>query len=178
MGAFVYYNVVLTSTKVPGNPYLNYTISSASEIPAALLGLVVATRWSRRRSQATFLALAALTVVPTPFLTKDSPQWVSITCNVVQRFFILSAGFIKWIMVLEVFPTSARSFGFACCLTCSRCGAMVAPFLRDLVSFLIDHTTSEVIRREYTLSHTQRKIKLTYTFKRNGNLSFDKDHRL
>ncbi|CAN7989800.1 unnamed protein product [Ixodes pacificus] len=49
-----------------------------------------------------------------------------------MRFFFLVGGFIKWIMVLEIFPTSARSFGFACCVTCSRFGAMVAPFLVDL----------------------------------------------
>lgn len=132
MGSFVYYNLVLTSTSVPGNPYLNYALSSAGEIPAALLGLWIARRWSRRRSQALFLLLAALALVPLPFLPKDSPGWLRIGSNVLVRFLVLNAGFIKWIMALEVFPTSARSFGFACVLTCSRCGAMVAPFLRDL----------------------------------------------
>lgn len=62
----------------------------------------------------------------------DSPGWVNIFTNVLVRFLSLNAGFIKWIMALEVFPTSARSFGFACVLTCSRMGAMAAPFLRDL----------------------------------------------
>ncbi|KAH8034277.1 hypothetical protein HPB51_022727 [Rhipicephalus microplus] len=61
-----------------------------------------------------------------------SPSWLEIGSNVLVRFLVLSAGFIKWIMAPEIFPTSARSFGFACVLTCSRCGAMVAPFLRDL----------------------------------------------
>lgn len=132
LGSFVYYNVVLSATKVPGNPYLNYAISSSIEIPAALLGLFVATRWSRRKSQSIFLVLAGLSVLPMPFLSIASMPWLSITSNVLLRFFILSAGFIKWIMVLEVFPTTARSFGFACCMTCSRCGAILAPFLRDL----------------------------------------------
>ncbi|XP_037513040.1 organic cation transporter protein-like [Rhipicephalus sanguineus] len=132
MGSFVYYNLVFASTSVPGNPYLNYAISSAGEIPAALLGLWVARKWSRRRSQALFLLLAALALVPLPFLPQGSPSWLEIGSNVLVRFLVLSAGFIKWIMALELFPTSARSFGFACVLTCSRCGAMVAPFLRDL----------------------------------------------
>lgn len=132
MGSFVYYNLVLSSTSAPGNPYVNYALSSAAEIPAALLGLWVAQRWSRRWSQAVFLFLAALAVVPLPFLPSDSPGWVNIFTNVLVRFLSLNAGFIKWIMALEVFPTSARSFGFACVLTCSRFGAMVAPFLRDL----------------------------------------------
>lgn len=132
MGSFVYYNLVLSSTSAPGNPYMNYAISSAGEIPAALLGLWVARRWSRRRSQAFFLLLASLAMAPLPFLPDDSPRWVKIGSNVLVRFLVLNAGFIKWIMALEVFPTSARSFGFACVLTCSRCGAMVAPFLRDL----------------------------------------------
>lgn len=132
MGSFVYYNLVLSSTSAPGNPYFNYAISSASEIPAALLGLWVARRCSRRRSQSLFLLLAALAVVPLPFLPRDSPGWLKIGSNVLVRFLALNAGFIKWIMALEVFPTSARSFGFACVLTCSRFGAMVAPFLRDL----------------------------------------------
>ncbi|XP_077516867.1 organic cation transporter protein-like, partial [Amblyomma americanum] len=132
MGSFVYYNLVLSSTSAPGNPYFNYAISAASEIPAALLGLWVARRCSRRRSQALFLLLAALAIVPLPFLPKDSPGWLRIGSNVLVRFLALNAGFIKWIMALEVFPTLARSFGFACVLTCSRFGAMVAPFLRDL----------------------------------------------
>ncbi|KAH9360356.1 hypothetical protein HPB48_003551 [Haemaphysalis longicornis] len=132
MGSFVYYNLVLSSTSAPGNPYVNYALSSAAEIPAALLGLWVAQRWSRRWSQAVFLFLAALAVVPLPFLPADSPGWVNIFTNVLVRFLSLNAGFIKWIMALEVFPTSARSFGFACVLTCSRLGAMAAPFLRDL----------------------------------------------
>ncbi|KAL3247238.1 hypothetical protein MRX96_057174 [Rhipicephalus microplus] len=132
MGSFVYYNLVFTSTTVPGNPYLNYAISSAGEIPAALLGLWVARKWSRRHSQALFLLLAALAMTPLPFLPEGSPSWLEIGSNVLVRFLVLSAGFIKWIMAPEIFPTSARSFGFACVLTCSRCGAMVAPFLRDL----------------------------------------------
>ncbi|KAG0433613.1 hypothetical protein HPB47_019758, partial [Ixodes persulcatus] len=103
LGSFVYYNVVLSATKVPGNPYLNYAISSSIEIPAALLGLFVATRWSRRKSQSIFLVLAGLSVLPMPFLSIASMPWLSITSNVLLRFFILSAGFIKWIMVLEVF---------------------------------------------------------------------------
>ncbi|CAN7939731.1 unnamed protein product [Ixodes hexagonus] len=132
MNSAVYYNVVLSATNVPGNPYLNYAISSSIEIPAALLGLFVAIRWSRRKSQAIFFALGSLSVLPMAFLSTDSMPWLSISSNVLLRFFILSAVFIQWIMVLEVFPTTARSFGFACCLTCSRCGAMLAPFLRDL----------------------------------------------
>lgn len=50
----------------------------------------------------------------------------------IVRFFILSTNFVMWIAVLEIFPTSARSTGFACSFVSSRCGTMVAPFIRDI----------------------------------------------
>uniref|UniRef100_A0A2R5LJP7 Putative synaptic vesicle transporter svop n=1 Tax=Ornithodoros turicata TaxID=34597 RepID=A0A2R5LJP7_9ACAR len=132
LGSLVYYNIVLASTAVPGNPYVNYALSAFAEIPAALVGLYIARRWPRRKSQCTALFLAGLAAIPRPFLPRGSPIWLNISSHMLIRFFILSSGFIKWIMVLEVFPTTARSFGFACCLTCSRFGGMVAPFLKDL----------------------------------------------
>ncbi|KAG0433611.1 hypothetical protein HPB47_019756, partial [Ixodes persulcatus] len=132
LGGVIYYYAALNVTNIPGNPYINYTVSSAAELPAALLGMYVVRCWSRRRSMAVQLLLAGLAFVPAPFLPKDGSPWPRVACNMLMRFFFLVGGFIKWIMVLEIFPTSARSFGFACCLTCSRFGAMVAPFLVDL----------------------------------------------
>lgn len=72
LGGVIYYYAALNVTNIPGNPYINYTVSSAAELPAALLGMYVVRCWSRRRSMAVQLLLAGLAFVPAPFLPKGN----------------------------------------------------------------------------------------------------------
>ena len=66
-----YYGLSLSTSDLGGNPYINFLISAAVEIPANLLVLLVLNRFGRKIPLCLFMLLAGVTLLATGFIAKD-----------------------------------------------------------------------------------------------------------
>ena len=129
--SFNYYYIALNAHRLPGNPHLNFAISSFSEVPACLVSMAMLRGHSRRYGQVISLAIGLLCYLGVAFVP-DEYQTVRVGGKAMVRFFLNVALFIKWVAVHEVLPTPARSHGFALCMMANRIGGSLAPFVPDL----------------------------------------------
>ncbi|MPC31771.1 Organic cation transporter protein [Portunus trituberculatus] len=66
----VYYGLSLSTSNLGGNPYLNFVISGAVELPGLALATILLDRVGRRIPLAAFLGLGGLCLVSTIFVPK------------------------------------------------------------------------------------------------------------
>lgn len=125
------YYLALNAHRLPGNPHVNFAISTFSEFPAAIIGMFLLRRCPRRIAEAanTILATALFTVI---FFASDSSEFLKVWGSMVVRVFLTMFNFIQWVQVHEVYPTPARGAGFALAMMFSRLGAALAPFVKDV----------------------------------------------
>ncbi|XP_018495203.1 organic cation transporter protein [Galendromus occidentalis] len=125
------YYLALNAHRLPGNPHVNFAISTFSEFPAGIVGMYLLRKCPRRVTQAasTILAGALFAMV---FLARDSSELLKVWGSMVVRVFMTLFNYIQWVQVHEVYPTAARGAGFALAMMASRVGAGLAPFLKDL----------------------------------------------
>jgi len=66
-----YYGISLSTSDLGGNPYINFLISAAVEIPANLLVLLVLNRFGRKIPLCVFMLVAGVTLLATGFIEKE-----------------------------------------------------------------------------------------------------------
>ncbi|XP_035229847.1 organic cation transporter protein-like isoform X2 [Stegodyphus dumicola] len=103
--AFVFYGLSLGQTNLGGNPFLNFFIGSAVELPAYFLCMIFI-RYLRRKPS---------------FLIFD-------VIGGIACFFMVPSA----IHAAEIFPTVVRTVGSGTSLMMGRIGAMTAPFIKEL----------------------------------------------
>lgn len=128
---FLMFAVILGAVDIKGSHYVNFAVSAAAEIPAALVGLVLVYYCSRRPSQVATLLLAGAAAVAAQFSYGGIP-YMSLSMSMAGRFILVMSASVKWVWTMELFPTAARGFGFAACFTVGRIGGIVAPFISHL----------------------------------------------
>lgn len=128
---FLMFAVILGAVDIKGSQYVNFAVSAAAEIPAALVGLVLVYYCSRRPSQVATLLLAGAAAVAAQFSYGGIP-YMSLSMSMAGRFVLIMSASVKWVWTMELFPTAARGFGFAACFTVGRVGGIVAPFISHL----------------------------------------------
>lgn len=128
---FLMFAVILGAVDIKGSHYVNFAVSAAAEIPAALVGLVLVYYCSRRPSQVATLLLAGAAAVAAQFSYGGIP-YMSLSMSMAGRFVLIMSASVKWVWTMELFPTAARGFGFAACFTVGRVGGIVAPFISHL----------------------------------------------
>ena len=127
---FFFSNAFL-ATRLGGNRFVSFSISAAAEIPGGLLSIYLIRHMKRRESLFISSILAALAAFLLALISTDLVV-LRLGLNMTCRFLLVMTGAIKWVYTLELMPTQARSFGFACCYCFGRVGGMIAPFMRDL----------------------------------------------
>ncbi|XP_077546893.1 organic cation/carnitine transporter 2-like isoform X4 [Haemaphysalis longicornis] len=128
---FLMFAVILGAVDIKGSHYVNFAVSAAAEIPAALVGLVLVYYCSRRLSQVATLLIAGAAAVAAQFSYGGIP-YMSLSMSMAGRFVLVMSASVKWVWTMELFPTAARGFGFAACFTVGRVGGIVAPFISHL----------------------------------------------
>ncbi|XP_042897960.2 organic cation transporter protein isoform X2 [Parasteatoda tepidariorum] len=127
--AFVFYGLSLGQTTLAGNPFLNFFIGSAVELPAYFLCMLFIRYLKRKPSFLIFDIIGGLAC----FLMIDlGHEWLRITAAMVGKLCISGAFIILAIHAAEIFPTVVRTVGSGTSLMMGRIGASVAPFVKEL----------------------------------------------
>ncbi|KGL81406.1 Solute carrier family 22 member 3, partial [Tinamus guttatus] len=126
--AIIYQGLVMRLGIVGGNLYLDFFISGAVELPAALLILVTIDRIGRRPPFAISNIVAGIACLITAFLPEDLP-WFKTTVATLGRLAITMAFEIVYLVNIELYPTTLRNFGVSLCSSLCDLGGSIAPFL-------------------------------------------------
>ncbi|NXS95953.1 S22A3 protein, partial [Jacana jacana] len=126
--ALIYQGLVMRLGIVGGNLYLDFFISGAVELPAALLILVTIDRIGRRLPFGISNIVAGIACLITAFLPEDIP-WLKTTVATLGRLGITMAFEIVYLVNTELYPTTLRNFGVSLCSSLCDLGGIIAPFL-------------------------------------------------
>ncbi|KAM4680682.1 solute carrier family 22 member 3 [Amazona ochrocephala] len=126
--ALIYQGLVMRLGIVGGNLYLDFFISAAVELPAALLILVTIDRIGRRLPFAISNIVAGIACLITAFLPEDI-LWLKMTIATLGRLGITMAFEIVCLVNTELYPTTLRNFGVSLCSSLCDLGGIIAPFL-------------------------------------------------
>ncbi|XP_070396659.1 solute carrier family 22 member 21-like [Dermacentor albipictus] len=123
--------MTLGAADIEGSHLVNFAVSTAAEIPAAFVGLVMVYYCRRKPSQAATLILTGIAAAAVE-LTPPGWPYVGLSMSMAGRFILILSASVKWVWTMELFPTAARGFGFAACFTVGRVGGILAPFMSVL----------------------------------------------
>lgn len=138
---FTYYGLILFVTRVyskndgdDGNDdggcsfdYSSIFINSLSELIGTTLGVVLIDRIGRVNIQMIFYFLSGLFValVSVPNLSSGGILAVAF----IGRFCIMTASSSTWVLTPELYSTEYRTFGHAICVSMSKVGAFISPYI-------------------------------------------------
>uniref|UniRef100_A0A8C8RJN3 Solute carrier family 22 member 3 n=1 Tax=Pelusios castaneus TaxID=367368 RepID=A0A8C8RJN3_9SAUR len=126
--ALVYQGLVMRLGIIGGNLYLDFFISGAVELPAALLILLTIDRIGRRLPFAISNIVAGVACLITAFIPKDI-LWLKTSVATLGRLGITMAFEIVYLVNSELYPTTLRNFGVSLCSSLCDLGGIIAPFL-------------------------------------------------
>ncbi len=130
-----YYGLSLGASDLGGNPYLNFFLSAAVEIPAYMLNLMLLNRVGRRLVLAGFMLTGAVALMATVFVPAQAPAWVVITLSMIGKLAITASYGVVYIFSTEQFPTEVRNVGIGGCSMCARIGGILCPYINLLNDF-------------------------------------------
>ncbi|NWW70884.1 S22A3 protein, partial [Climacteris rufus] len=126
--ALIYQGLVMRLGIIGGNLYLDFFISGAVELPAALLIIVTIDRIGRCLPFAMSNIVASIACLITAFLPEDIP-WLKTTVATLGRLSITIAFEVVYLVNSELYPTTLRNFGVSLCSSLCDLGGIIAPFL-------------------------------------------------
>ncbi|XP_078581848.1 organic cation transporter protein-like [Branchiostoma floridae x Branchiostoma japonicum] len=128
VAGFVFYGLALNATNLAGNPYLNFFVSCAVEIPAYILAKICMDRIGRRWSLLAFLLVAGLSTFCIMFIPVAYSKAITVLA-VIGKFGAAGCFGTIYVFATEIFPTVVRNVGVGASSMCARIGAIVAPFV-------------------------------------------------
>ncbi|XP_035218747.1 organic cation transporter protein-like isoform X2 [Stegodyphus dumicola] len=131
VNAFMYYGLSYNTNDLAGNPYLNFFLAGALEIPAYASVFFGIKKWGRRPTLTFFMlvggcACAAIIAVP------ESISWLSTAFAMIGKFCISGSFGILYLYTSELFPTVVRNVAIGTCSMWARVGSILAPFVKEL----------------------------------------------
>ncbi|XP_016516437.1 solute carrier family 22 member 4 isoform X3 [Poecilia formosa] len=126
--AMNYFALILNTSNLHGNPYLNCFLSAATEVPAYIIVLLLLRFSSRRLCQSASLLLGGIMIICVNLIPIDLPA-VSVLLEMVGKFGITSAFCVLYAFTAELFPTVIRNTAMGCCSTAARIGTIISPFI-------------------------------------------------
>uniref|UniRef100_A0A3P8R7A0 Major facilitator superfamily (MFS) profile domain-containing protein n=1 Tax=Astatotilapia calliptera TaxID=8154 RepID=A0A3P8R7A0_ASTCA len=114
-----------------GNPFLNYFLLSAVELPAYTVSWLSACRLSRRLSFISFSLLGALAL----FLIQVTLHTLTLFLVLLGKFGVLVGTGILYMFTGELSPTVIRNTVMSSCAMLSRVGSSISPYLLQLAVF-------------------------------------------
>uniref|UniRef100_A0A7M4FIB5 Solute carrier family 22 member 3 n=1 Tax=Crocodylus porosus TaxID=8502 RepID=A0A7M4FIB5_CROPO len=126
--ALVYQGLVMRLGIAGGNLYLDFFISGAVELPAALLILLTIDRIGRRLPFVISNIVAGVACLITALLPEDI-KWLKTSVATLGRLGITMAFEIVYLVNSELYPTTLRNFGVSLCSGFCDIGGFIAPFL-------------------------------------------------
>lgn len=123
-----YYALILNTSNLHGDPYLNCFLSAVIEVPAYIIALVLLQYCSRHICQSSTLFLGGIMIFFVNLIPIGLPG-VAVFLEMLGKFGITSAFCVVYAVSAELFPTVIRNTAMGCCSTAARIGTIISPFI-------------------------------------------------
>ncbi|XP_061396416.1 organic cation/carnitine transporter 2-like, partial [Musca vetustissima] len=128
--AVSYFTLVLFSSRMNGNPFLNFLIQSIVEIPAYMVGKYMGDKYGRRFTNSFSFFISFLACVPLILLATDEKYEVVIMgLAAFIKFLNAMTFFTANLQGMEIYPTCMRQTGIALGTILANAVGVVAPYL-------------------------------------------------
>ncbi|XP_033634576.1 organic cation transporter protein-like isoform X1 [Asterias rubens] len=137
VNSLVYYGLSLNTSSLAGDPYLNFFLSGAVEIPAYLVSTAVVTWFGRRLPLCVFHVFGGVACIATAFIPEMTESGTDLTALIVTtamlgKFGIAGSYAIVFLYASELYPTVVRNLGIGLSSFASRVGGVLAPIIMYL----------------------------------------------
>lgn len=132
---FVDYGLTLNSVHLGGNKYVNFILSTMTEIPANILMFVVMDRLGRRTSQTGSMLICGIACLAAQYLTHRGTI-LQLSLFLIGKLSICMSFGIIYMYTAELFPTTVRNGIMSACSMIGRAGSMLAPQIPLLAKFM------------------------------------------
>ena len=137
-----YFGLTFSSTSLGGDPYTNFLIGIASEIPASIFCILVLDRWGRR--PITFFCQTAggvsFIIVGILFKQVELNQNLiplQVFFSVLAKFMVSASYFIIFVYTAELYPTVIRNSAIGSCCFVGNVGGVFAFVLQPLAEYYL-----------------------------------------
>lgn len=128
-----YYAIIFHSPSLGGNIFFTIFLSGATEFPSYILGAILVKLVRRRMlTAATFISGGILSMAY--LLVPHDIPWTITSVAFASKFLISIAYCTLSIIIVELFPTRHRHIALGTSSTCGRIGAIMAPFVVDIMN--------------------------------------------
>uniref|UniRef100_A0A672I637 Solute carrier family 22 member 4-like n=1 Tax=Salarias fasciatus TaxID=181472 RepID=A0A672I637_SALFA len=124
-----YYALVLNTSNLHGDPYLNCFISAVIEVPAYLIALALLQYCSRHICQSSTLLLGGVMIFCVNLIPTGRLLSLAVVLEMLGKFGITSAFCVVYAVSSELFPTVIRNTAMGCCSMAARIGTIISPFI-------------------------------------------------
>ncbi|XP_071133728.1 organic cation transporter protein-like [Mytilus edulis] len=129
INAMVYYGLTLGTDNLGGDPYINFCIAGAVEIPSYILCMLLLNRLGRKKPLFVSMVIGGGACIASGFVDSVTPK---IILAMLGKFCITASYAIIYLMAAEVFPTVVRNIGMGVSSMCARIGGMLSPQILEL----------------------------------------------
>ncbi|XP_061696996.1 organic cation/carnitine transporter 2-like [Syngnathoides biaculeatus] len=126
-----YFGISFNMSSLSGNPFVNYFLVVAIELPAYTASWLASRRLPRRLSFIAFSLLGALALLLVQITVKAHPV-LTLFLVLLGKFGILAGVSILYTYSGELYPTVIRNTALSFCATFSRLGSAVSPYILEL----------------------------------------------
>ncbi|XP_029303872.1 solute carrier family 22 member 4-like [Cottoperca gobio] len=123
-----YYALVLNTSNLHGDPYLNCFLSAVVEVPAYVIALLLLHYCSRHFCQSSTLLVGGVMILCVHLIPIDVPS-VPLLFEILGKFGMTSAFCVVYTVTSELFPTVIRNTAMGSCSMAARFGNIIAPFI-------------------------------------------------
>uniref|UniRef100_A0A3Q2DPL5 Solute carrier family 22 member 4 n=1 Tax=Cyprinodon variegatus TaxID=28743 RepID=A0A3Q2DPL5_CYPVA len=123
-----YYALILNTSNLHGDPYLNCFLSAVTEVPAYIFALLLLRFCSRHICQSSTLFLGGVMILCVRLIPFDLPS-VAITLEMFGKFGVTAAFCVVYSVTSELFPTVIRNTAMGWCSMAARIATIISPFI-------------------------------------------------
>uniref|UniRef100_A0A3Q0SAY4 Solute carrier family 22 member 4 n=1 Tax=Amphilophus citrinellus TaxID=61819 RepID=A0A3Q0SAY4_AMPCI len=123
-----YFALVLNTSNLNGDPYINSFLSAVVEVPAYIIALILLKFCSRHFCQSSTLFLGGVMILCVHLIPIDLPG-VAVFLEMLGKFGITSAFCVVYAVTSELFPTVIRNTAMGICSMAARIGTIISPFI-------------------------------------------------
>uniref|UniRef100_A0A3P9HBY6 Solute carrier family 22 member 4 n=1 Tax=Oryzias latipes TaxID=8090 RepID=A0A3P9HBY6_ORYLA len=123
-----YYALLLNTSNLNGNPYLNCFLSAVTEVPAYIIALLLLRYCSRHICQSSTLFLGGVMILCVRLIPIDLPA-VAVLLEMLGKFGVTAAFCVVYSVTSELFPTVIRNTAMGCCSMAARIATILSPFI-------------------------------------------------
>ncbi|XP_014892976.1 solute carrier family 22 member 4-like isoform X1 [Poecilia latipinna] len=123
-----YYALLLNTSNLNGDPYLNCFLSAVTEVPAYLIALLLLQFCSRHLCQSSTLLLGGVMILCVQLIPKHLST-VAVLLEMLGKFGVTAAFCVVYSVTTELFPTVIRNTAMGCCSMAARIATIISPFI-------------------------------------------------